>query len=275
MTLIFKIFGRGPLDIKNNFLFYDTKISIVVPVFNEANSIKNNIQLLIDQIKDHFEDFEIIIVSDGSTDNTINELMSLKTNNLQVIELTKNVGKGAAIRKGFSVATGDFLFFVDGGMEIHPKELRIFIGLMLLYKVDIVVGSKRHPQSQIKYPLYRRFLSWIFQILVRGAFDINVTDSQVGMKLFRKDVIMSILPFLEIDRYGFDLELLILSRILGYDQILEAPVRLDYFMKNKKNMFFDLIHVIKVGRSLLSDTIKLFIKVRKIKNENEKTLRPK
>lgn len=257
------------MEVKHNFVYYDTKVSIIIPVFNEEENIRSNIQLLLDQVKGHFKDFELIIVSDGSTDNTLKELKTLTDRSIQVIALAKNLGKGAAIRRGFAKATGEYLFFIDGGMEIHPKELSIFLGLMLLYNADIVMGSKRHPQSLVRYPIYRRFLSWIYQNMIRLVFKINVTDSQVGMKLFKKNVVMSILPFLEIDRYGFDLELLIFAKMVGYHNFLEAPVRLDYFLKNKKNIAKDLFHVLRVGRLLLFDTIKLYRKVQKIKNEKK------
>ncbi len=250
------------------FWYYDTSVSIVVPVFNEEKNIKSNIELLISQIVGHFKSYQLIIVSDGSTDNTVIALQEvLENKNVSVLALEKNQGKGAAIRKGFAKATGEYLFFIDGGMEIHPKEIRIFLGLMLLYDADIVVGSKRHPQSSVRYPFYRRFLSLIFQYIIRFLFKINVTDSQVGMKLFKREVIMSVLPFLEIDRYGFDLELLTLAKFVGYEKMLEAPVRLDYFLKNKKNILSDIFHVVKVGRLLIFDTTKLFFKIRKIRKE--------
>lgn len=240
-------------------------VSIIVPVFNEAEKINRNLELLIQELEPHFERFEVLVVSDGSTDGTNTILSKISMPNVRIMIFRENKGKGHAVRAGFSAAKGDYIFFIDGGMELHPRELRIFFGLMGLYNADIVVGSKRHPQSQIFYPWYRRLLSRIYQTLTRMLFKINVTDTQVGMKLFRKDVIQAILPYLKIDRYGFDLELLSFAHALGYKKILEAPVSLDYFVTSRRFILFDLAHVFKVGFSLISDTFRLYRRLRKTK----------
>ncbi len=242
-----------------------TKLSIIVPVFNEANQILRNLDLLLDEVERYFHDFEVIVVSDGSTDGTNAKLLSLKHPDVRPIIVDKNTGKGNAVRAGVAQATGDYILFIDGGMEIHPKEIRIFMGLMTLYQCDAVVGSKRHPQSKVSYPWYRRFLSWNFQILVRLLFKIDVTDTQVGIKLFRREVIDAILPDLVVDRYGFDLEMLSLARIYGFDQILEAPIRLDYFQPKPRFIASEVLHVFKVGLSLLRDTLQLYLRLRHIR----------
>src|ERR1035437_8903719 len=150
-----------------------SKLSIIVPVFNEANRLAKNLDLLLKEVEAYFPSFEIIVVDDGSTDGTNNKLVSLSHPELKPILVGKNSGKGNAVRAGFQKATGDYILFIDGGMEIHPREIRIFVGLMSLYECDIVIGSKRHPQSKVKYPWYRKFLSWTFQLLVRALFHID------------------------------------------------------------------------------------------------------
>lgn len=245
--------------------FKNSKLSVVVPVFNEARHLTQNLDALIDEVESYFPNFEIIVVSDGSTDETNLKLVSFKHPGVKPIISAKNGGKGNAVRTGFELSSGDYVLFIDGGMEIHPKEIRIFMGLMDLYGADIIVGSKRHPQSKVYYPWFRKLLSWTFQKLVRALFKIDVTDTQVGIKLFRRPVINAILPHLQIDRYGFDLELLSLAKIFGYDYVLEAPIRMDYFEKNKKFIGKELLHVLKVGSSLLRDTFQLFLRLRKIK----------
>ncbi len=155
-------------------------------------------------------------------------------------------------------------------MELHPREIRIFVGLLFLYQADIVIGSKRHPQSEIYYPWYRRFLSYLFQLLIRQLFQIDVTDTQVGIKIFRKPVIDAILPHLEVNRYGFDLELLSLAKIFGFGKVLEAPIRLDYFDRNQRNVMRDLWHVVRVGLSLLSDTWLLYQRLAKLRKDGVK-----
>lgn len=232
-------------------------ISVIVPVFNEGVRIVDNLELLISEIEDHFTQFEILVISDGSTDETNAKVFQFKYPGLRLIPFVKNQGKGAAIRKGFSEAKGDYIFFIDGGMELHPKELKIFFGLMRLYDADIVLGSKRHPQSKVYYPTFRRMLSRIYQTIVKALFSVDVTDTQVGMKLFKKKVVQAVLPHLQIDRYGFDLEILSLAKLYGFGNMLEAPIQLDYFSKNHRLFVFELFHIFKVGLSLSADTYRL------------------
>src|SRR4051794_5682074 len=111
----------------NVFSLRKAKVSIVVPVFNEAPYILDNLDLLIDEVEAYFTNFEIIVVSDGSTDETKEKLKAFKHPRCKPVFIEKNSGKGNAIREGFAKATGGYVLFIDGGMEIHPKEIRIFI----------------------------------------------------------------------------------------------------------------------------------------------------
>jgi glycosyltransferase involved in cell wall biosynthesis len=242
-----------------------SKLSIIVPIFNEAKRLHQNLDMLIDEVEGYFPKFEVIVVSDGSTDDTNLKLASFRHKDVKPVIIQRNEGKGAAVREGFKQASGQYILFIDGGMEIHPREIRIFVGLMSLYNADIVVGSKRHPQSKIEYPLLRRVLSWCFQRLVRRFFQVDVTDTQVGLKLFRREVIEAILPYLEVNRYGFDLELLSLARAFGFSNMLEAPIRMDYFMKNDRVAGGELFHIWKIGFSLLKDTIQLYRRIRQLR----------
>ncbi|MBC7692750.1 MAG: glycosyltransferase family 2 protein [Methylotenera sp.] len=239
-----------------------SRLSVIVPVFNEAQNILKNLDLLISEIEPYFLTYEILVVSDGSTDGTHQVLQRFEHPNVRTIAFTRNKGKGHAVREGFKEAQGDYILFIDGGMELHPRDIRVFLGLMELYRADIVIGSKRHPQSQVEYPVLRRILSSIYQLLIRKVFDLNVTDTQVGLKLFRKSVIDAILPELTIDRYGFDLEILALARSKGFRLVLEAPIRLEYFNHNTRSPLLELVHVFKVGSIILMDTYRLARRLR-------------
>ncbi len=244
----------------------NTSVSVVVPVFNEASRIIDNLDLLTSELEEVFENFEILVVSDGSSDGTNYRIFQFRYPGMRLLVNSENLGKGAAVRRGFQEAKGEYVFFIDGGMELHPRELRIFAGLMELYDADMVIGSKRHPQSEIEYPWFRKVLSYIYQQIIRRLFDINVTDTQVGIKLFHQRVLHAIRDDLRINRYGFDLEILSLAALRGYSKILEAPVRMDYFAKNRRSLRFELWHVFRVGSSLLVDTWNLYKRIQKLKS---------
>ncbi|MGH2870708.1 MAG: hypothetical protein ACRDNK_24460, partial [Solirubrobacteraceae bacterium] len=95
-------------------------------------------------------------------------------------------------------------------------------------EIDAVIGSKRHPDSQVEYPRIRRVYSWGFQVLVRLLFRINVRDTQVGAKVFRRELLETVAPLLLVKRYAFDLEVLAVGAEFGFDRIEEAPIVLSY-----------------------------------------------
>jgi len=242
--------------------FEDVSLSVVVPIFNEGPQIKVNLSLLLTELRKYFKNFNVIAISDGSNEETNQALRSIQDNNIEVIFNDRNEGKGAVLKKGFSKTNNDFVIFIDGGMEIHPKEIRIFLGLMFLYNADIVIGSKRHPQSKVFYPWYRKILSFIFQKIVHLMFKIDVTDTQVGLKMFRGNLIQKIYPLMKSNSYGVDLEILGLAKKFGYEQILEAPVRLDYFLKNKRSFVKEFLHTFRVGILLVVDSFKIWLSLR-------------
>lgn len=240
-------------------------VSIVVPVFNEATHIAANLALLVKEVSESFAQFEILVVSDGSTDGTEAKILeALKDPRLRLLASIKNSGKGHAVRRGFSEAKGDLIFFIDGGMELHPKSIGIFYGIMKKSGADIVIGSKRHPLSKVIYPWYRRLLSRTYQLIIKILFGVNFTDTQVGLKLFRREVIVAILPDLRIDRYGFDLEILTLAKVRGFTKVVDAPVQMDYFLRHRRALPIELLHIFKVGISLLGDTFKLYCRTRRL-----------
>jgi hypothetical protein len=99
---------------------------------------------------------------------------------------------------------------------------------MELYQPDVVLGSKRHPMSHVSYPLNRKIMSWTYHKLTRLLFRVNVRDTQTGLKMIRREVLAAVLPLMLEKRFAFDLELLVVARLLGYTRIFEAPVRIDY-----------------------------------------------
>ncbi len=119
---------------------------------------------------------------------------------------------------------------------------------------DIIIGSKRHPDSSVHYPPLRRLYSWGYQRLIHLLFRLNVKDTQVGIKLVDRRVIADVLPLLRESRFALDLELIVLARRLGYTRIVEAPVRIE-------ERFGSTISL-KAVWLLLVDTLGLFFRYR-------------
>jgi len=163
-----------------------------------------------------------------------------------------NVGKGRALRAGLATGRGRYLGFIDADGDISPELLAPFVSIMRSEQPDIIIGSKRHPESSVHYPPLRRLYSWGFQHLIALLFRLHVKDTQVGIKLVDRRVIADVLPLLRESRFALDLELLVLARRLGYTRIVEAPVRI-------RERFGSTISL-KAVWLLLVDTIALFIR---------------
>jgi O-antigen/teichoic acid export membrane protein len=202
------------------------ELSLVLPCRNGGRALRGVLDDILDAVKE-VESCEIIVVSDGSTDETVSVAQEYAPA-VRVLHYPNRNGKGHALRVGLTEARGAYVAFVDSDGDIHADAIRPFLALMKLYEPDVVLGSKRHPLSQVSYPALRRFLSWTYHKLTRVLFRVNVRDTQTGLKLIRRDVLAAVLPRLLEKRYAFDLEFLVVARTLGYRRVFEAPVRIDY-----------------------------------------------
>jgi glycosyltransferase involved in cell wall biosynthesis len=203
-------------------------LSVIVPAYMEGPRIAPNMRKLTDALDRIQTEYEVIVVSDGSTDDTYHEALKAAGPHVKVFGYTPNMGKGFALRYGFERSEGDPVTFIDADMELHPKEIGIFVKLMEIYECDVVIGSKRHPQSEVKYPAFRRLQSWVYQMLIRILFDLNVSDTQTGLKLFRREALSAVLPYMLVRRWAYDLEFFVVARMKGYRKFIEAPVVVDF-----------------------------------------------
>ncbi len=203
-------------------------LSLIVPVYRQEKTIVSNlkeISRVLDKIRYHHE---IIVVIDGLVDNSYKKIKAAHIPHVRTIAYKKNQGKAWALRLGLLKAKGDYAMFLDSGLEIDPNGISMLLEHMEWYDADIIVGSKRHPASQVHYPLNRKILSYGYFFLVKIMFGIKVHDTQAGIKIFRKPVLEKILPRLLEKKFAGDLEMLIASRSMGFDRIYEAPIKLDY-----------------------------------------------
>jgi glycosyltransferase involved in cell wall biosynthesis len=212
------------------------ELSVIVPAYREGRRIRKNLDRLISELDKLNVTYEVIVVSDGNTDATASEARRCTSPAVKVFDYPMNVGKGFALSLGVNQSSGALVTFIDADMELDPANIKGFINLMRSSGCDAVIGSKRHPQSKVAYPGFRRFQSAIYQLLVKLLFRLDVRDTQTGLKLFRRQVLEEAVPLLAIKRFAFDLELLVVSRFLGYRKICEAPIALDYQFESTVNL---------------------------------------
>ncbi|MDD4938284.1 MAG: glycosyltransferase [Candidatus Shapirobacteria bacterium] len=233
-------------------------LSIIVPIYKQEKTIKkdlNNIDQVLKQIR---YQYEIIAVVDGKNiDNSYKIAQKIKLPNLKVYGYKNNHGKGYAVRFGMAKTKGDYIAFIDAGMEIDPNGISMILEHMEWYNADIVVGSKQHPASQIKYPLDRKIISFGGHLIARYLLGINIRDTQAGLKIFKRKVLIKVLPRLLIKNYAFDLEILSVANYLGFKNIYEAPIKLNYD-------FSSLTHAsgLKIIIRSLIDALAVFYRLR-------------
>ena len=204
-------------------------LSVVVPVYNEAGTIVDNVATIRERVEQGIgEPVEVIVVSDGSVDASEERLLEDASHRARVIHYDRNLGKGFAVKAGALAAQGRWISYVDADLDLDPASIPDFLALAQRESLDFVIGSKRHPDSNVHYPRSRRVGSWLYQQLVRLLFSLDVRDTQVGLKLFRREVAHDVLPLLLVKQFAFDLEFLAVSRALGYGRIREQPVSLQY-----------------------------------------------
>jgi len=207
-------------------------LSVLIPAYNECENIAESVRETIEVCRALCDDYEIIVVDDGSSDDTYAQVESLVAENsrVRVVRCVENQGKGFALQHGFGFACGQWIVFLDADLDLHPRHIGVLYDVLQAEGADCVIGSKRHPQSRLIYPLYRKVLSTAYYWIIRLLFGLPVRDTQTGVKLFKRQVLEDVLSLIVVKRFAFDLELLVNVHRLGY-RIAEAPVQLAFRRK--------------------------------------------
>lgn len=217
------------------YLHKDT-LSVVMPAYNEGSHIYDNLMKTSTQLAVFANNYEIILVNDGSLDNTEEEARrAAKTDShIRVISYSPNRGKGGAIREGILNAIGEYIAFCDADLDLSPAQLRGFLYELEAQDADIAIGSKMHKDSKLDYPLSRRIMSMGYYILLHILFHLDTKDTQTGLKLFRHDTIKPIIENIQISGYAFDIE--ILATAARHDKkIIEMPVELIFTRRDENS----------------------------------------
>jgi glycosyltransferase involved in cell wall biosynthesis len=203
----------------------------VVPVYNGGGEIVANVEHIRDVVSAGLagEEIELIVVSDGSIDGTDERLLESRgEQGIRVIHYDRNLGKGYAVKAGALASHGEWVALVDADLDLDPAAIPRYLEVARDERLDFAIGSKRHPDSVVHYPRSRRIASWLYQRLNRVLFSLDVRDTQVGVKVFSREVVRDVVPLLLVKQFAFDLELLAVATALGHGRIRELPVRLEY-----------------------------------------------
>ena len=227
-------------------------LSLVIPFYNPGSRLALHVQDVIRVLRDARVSFEVIAVSDGSTDGSPASIAGI--GQVRVVQLAENQGKGAALRIGLAQGRGRYLGFIDGDGDIPAGQLSHFLAATRVGDPDVVLGTKRHPDSDVVYPAIRRLYSFAYQQLNRVLFQLPTRDTQTGIKLIRRETLAAVLPRMVEKRFAFDLELLVVARRMGYSNFVELPVCIT-------ERFTSTIRLKSVWMMLL-DTLAIFYRLR-------------
>jgi glycosyltransferase involved in cell wall biosynthesis len=203
----------------------DIDISVVMPAYNPGDALRPAVDRCIDVMRAEGIGFELIVVSDGSTDGSMATLEGAGPE-VRIIELPENRGKGGALHAGFSRARGSWVGFVDSDGDIDPAHLVDYLKVGRETGADMVYANKKHRESISASSPFRKAISLGFSTLVDALFSLGVNDTQTGCKLLRREVLADVLPRLRETRFAFDLELFVAASTAGYTTAVAAPVEL-------------------------------------------------
>jgi dolichyl-phosphate beta-glucosyltransferase len=200
--------------------------SVVIPAYNESARLGASLEKVLAYVHRQSWDAEVIVVNDGSTDNTaeIVRSMAAKDPSLRLIENPGNRGKGYSVRNGMLHADGRVILFSDADLsspiEEAPKLLEA-----LAAGADIAIGSRwlRAETQTQRQPFHRQVFGRIFNLFLRMTLGLQFADTQCGFKAFKRPAVEAVFPLQKIERWGFDPEILFLARKFGY-KVKEVPV---------------------------------------------------
>ncbi len=230
-------------------------ISIIIPAYNEAKTITATLAAIDSTLVQANADYEIIVVNDGSTDDTADVLHAYASQNkkTKITGYAKNMGKGYALKYGVNLAQKELIAFMDADLDIDPAYLLLFLKTLDQKGADAVIGSKRQRESIQKYSKKRKIFSRTYTFILNIFFKLPVSDTQTGIKLFKSKPLKDAIKRLTIHEYAFDLELIILL-LKAKNKIVEEKVIINPSRKKGRIRLKDATNV-------LMDTMRIFFRL--------------
>lgn len=228
-----------------------TFLSVIIPAYNEEKRLRKTMPLLRDFLKKQSFAWEVVLIDDGSTDNTAQAPAGFFTaDEARVFRNERNRGKGYSVRQGVQAARGEILLFTDADLSTPLNEFdKLHACLQQGY--DIAIGSRSLPGSNVTQhqAWYRESMGKVFNKIVNLIVLEGFVDTQCGFKCFRKEVAVPIFSKMIVDRFGFDVEFLYLARKAG-NRIIEVPVEWHdvlhsrvRIVRDSLQMFLDLFRI--------------------------------
>jgi dolichyl-phosphate beta-glucosyltransferase len=219
-------------------------LSIVIPAYNESVRLGNTLLAVVNYLRESWPDGEVIVVDDGSADDTANVARSIFNDSrdlrTSVISYKRNLGKGRAVRLGLLAARGDVALFSDADLSTPITEAPKLVEPILSGQFDLTFGSRALDRTLIgvHQPWRREQGGRVFNLAVRLATGLPFWDTQCGFKAFRMNVCRPLVEAATVDRFGFDVELLYLAFRAGL-RLKEVPVRWDHNEGSKISLMGD------------------------------------
>ena len=238
-------------------------LSIIIPAYNEAARLGRTLRTIFDYLRAQAVESEVIVVDDGSTDETIQvaeqSLDASGSMSARVIPVRPNRGKGHAVFTGLLAARAPVALFTDADLSTPITELPKLVEPIERGQYDLTFGSRALDRSLIgvHQPWRREQGGRVFNLIVRMATGLPFWDTQCGFKAFRLSVCRPIIEAATIERFGFDVELLYVADKAGL-RLQEIPVRWDHNEGSKVNV--------------MRDSLRMFEEVRRIRTQARRGL---
>jgi|SRR5271165_2530972 len=223
------------------------KYSIVIPAYNERARILATLESVVTCVREKQWNAEVIVVNDGSTDETAGMVRNLAVNapEVRLMENPSNRGKGYSVRNGLLHAQGETVMFTDADLSAPIEEAeRLFAAIEA--GADIAIGSRWLATSRQTHrqPLYRQLFGRCFNMLTRAVMRLPYADTQCGFKAFTRDAAQTVFQLQTIERWGFDPEILFIARKRGY-KVAEVPVSWAHDARSRISYLRDGLQMLK------------------------------